>query len=149
MPVRVFTIAFDPYQEFFQDEEFRKFLLNKQVNVMRPEFFQIRDNVYWSVFVDYETVNRNRSNPIPKELNEQQRLLFQRLREWRKETAETDQVPVFLIATDNEFVQIITQAPQTLDALRKIRGFGKKKTERYGKALIEIIRAFHNTPKKC
>jgi len=144
MPVRVFTIPFDPHLEVFQDEEFQKFLLNKQINVLRPEFFRIRDKAYWSVFVEYDVVDRTRSNPIPKELNEQQRLLFQRLREWRKETAEAEKVPVFIIATDRELAQIILHAPHTFEALRSIKGCGKKKTERYGKALIDLIKAFHD-----
>jgi superfamily II DNA helicase RecQ len=143
MPMHIFTVPFDPENEVFQDEDLRKFLLNKRVRALRPEFFQLHDRAYWSVFVEYDVVGPAAAGREVERLNEPQRLLFQRLREWRKETAEQAGFPVYVIATNSQLEQLAVQAPRTLEALRQIRGFGKKKLARHGLALIAIISAFY------
>lgn len=142
MEIRILTIPFDPDKEIFQDEELTRFLLNKRVKSLRPEFFQINGRPYWSVFIEYETVL---SQKIPKSdlLDEPQNLLFQRLRQWRKEKAEKEGIPVYIIATNSQLTELVKRAPKSAESLRQIRGFGKKKTDKYGKELISMIRAFY------
>ena len=141
MAVRIFTVPFDAEKEIFFDEDFSRFLLNKNVKSLKPEFFQLNSRAYWTVFVEYEAV----LNPEKAEdgLDESQRLLMKRLRQWRKEKGEQQGIPVFIIATNKQLVDIIHRAPNSLETLREINGFGKKKVERHGKDLIEIIKAFY------
>ncbi len=141
MSVRIFTIPFDPEKGIFFDEDFSRFLLNKNVKNLKPEFFQLNGRAYWTVFVEYETV----LNPEKAEdgLDESQRLLMKRLRQWRKEKGEQEGIPVFIIATNKQLVDIIHRAPNSLETLREVNGFGKKKVERHGKDVIEIIKAFY------
>jgi len=143
MPVRIHTIPFDLDREIFQDEDLARFLLNKRVKALRPEFFQVNGRAYWTVFVDYETVLSEHKETDKDSLDEPQKLLFQRLREWRKETAEKAGVPVYIIATNTELMEAVRHAPTTLEALRQIRGFGKKKVEKHGKEIMGIIQAFY------
>lgn len=142
MPVRILTIAFNPLQERFLDDELRSFLLNKTVKMMRPEFFQFHGQPFWSVFIEYENVL---AAPVPPAdgLDGPRRLLLQRLREWRKEQAEKGGVPVYIIATNKQLADLVSRAPMGLEALSQIDGFGKKKLERFGKEIVEIVRAFH------
>jgi superfamily II DNA helicase RecQ len=144
MSVHIITLPFDPETEMFHDEELSRFLLNKRVVTLRPEFFQVNGRPYWSVFVEYETVltasdDRTESN----NLDEPQRLLLQRLKEWRKEKAAAEGVPVYILATNSQLVELVKQTPQTLEALRQIHGFGRKKSEKYGTDIIGIIQAFY------
>lgn len=143
MPVRIITVPFDPAHDLFQDDELSKFLLNKRVKTLRPEFFQHEGRAYWSVFVEYESALSPAAARDTHALSEPQQLLYQRLREWRKETAERDGIPVFLIATNSQLTEIIKQTPHSLDALRQIRGFGKKKLTRYGTQIVELLTAFY------
>ncbi|MCP4398574.1 MAG: hypothetical protein GY801_14915, partial [bacterium] len=140
--VRLFTIPFDPKQELFQDEELRAFLLNKQIKTLRPEFFQANGKAYWSIFAEYENVF---STDIEKSdgLNEPQKLLFQRLREWRKETANKEGIPVFIIANNSQLAEVVLRDPKTLESLRQIHGFGKKKVDKYGKEILGMIETFY------
>jgi superfamily II DNA helicase RecQ len=142
MPVRIITIPFDPDKELFSDEDLCRFLLNKRVLALHPEFFQARDRPYWTVFIEYETVV-SQDEPQADHLNEAQRLLLQRLKEWRKEKAGTEGVPVFIVATNKQLMEVVRRAPGNLEALRAIQGFGKKKIERHGKQIIEIVTAFY------
>ena len=141
MPIRIFTIPYNPQTIGFPDEELQKFLLNKNVKSLHPQFFQLDGMAFWSVFVEYEIV----VSRMPAEsdgLKASERLLYQRLREWRKETAEKEGVPVFIIANNKQLMELVKQSPTTLEALRGIHGFGKKKVESYRAAVTGIIRAF-------
>lgn len=149
MPVRILTVPFDPAAETFQDETLNAFLLNKKVTILQCAFFQQDGRAYWTVLVAYDAAL---SPPPPKEtsdLSPTRQLLYERLREWRKETAETQGVPVFLIATNAQLKAVARQMPQGLEALRKIHGFGKKKAETHGEHIVDIIKAFQeNHPEK-
>lgn len=142
MPVHILTIPFDNEREVFDDEDLTKFLLNKRVKDLRPEFFQVNGNAYWTVFVDCESVAGPEKGDTDG-LDQAQRLLMQRFREWRKEKAEKEGVPVFIIATNKQFVDVIKRAPGNLAALREINGFGKKKVDRYGKEVVDIVKSFY------
>ena len=144
MSVRIFTIAFDPLKEVFPDEELKLFMANKRVTRIQSEFFQLSTGVYWTVFIEYDSILGKEG--VLKEdegLNEAQKLLMKRLREWRKETSDKEKVPVFIIATNKQLLEVIQKAPENNEKLREIRGFGGKKAERYGKEIIEIVKSFY------
>jgi len=146
METTIFTIPFDPETECFDDANFKAFLVNKRIKSMRPEFFQHGAKVYWTCFVQYEPVLEDLRPALSTPgLNEPQRMLFNKLRIWRKEKADKAGIPVFIIATNKELLEVVRKAPQSFEALRQIRGFGKKKLERHGKEIIGLVRAFHQT----
>ncbi|MBW2014442.1 MAG: HRDC domain-containing protein [Deltaproteobacteria bacterium] len=142
MSIRIFTIAFDPDKKLFHDEDLSTFLLNKYVKKLYPEFFQINDRAFWTVFVEYETIVKS-EKPNSNGLNEAENLLMKRLKEWRKEKADKEGIPVFIIATNKQLVDVIKRRPVSQEALREIHGFGKKKIERYGAEIVKIITAFY------
>ena len=106
-------------------------------------FFQHDGHPYWTVLIEYEPLlAEEERRPHEPDLPEERRHLLARLQEWRKERAERDGVPVFLVATNAQLLEVARRAPTTLEALRQINGFGRKKVERYGKALTGLIDAF-------
>lgn len=141
MPIRILTIPFDPDKELFQDEELTAFLLNKKPRTVKPEFFQTNGRAYWTVFVDYEAVLPGERQADPG-LDESGQLLLQRLKEWRGDRARQEGVPVYIVATNRQLEEVVVRAPASLEALRQISGFGKKKLERHGKDIVNIVRAF-------
>lgn len=145
MAFRIITIPFSPEKEIFAEEDLNSFLLNKHLKSWQAQFFTKGEKAYWTVFLEYE-------NGVPRaknteKLSEPQALLYQRLREWRKEKADAGGVPVFLVATNQELLSVVKQAPQSLEALKNIRGFGNKKIEKYGKELIKLIQTFYRPEK--
>jgi len=60
-------------------------------------------------------------------LDEPQRLLFDRLRTCRKEAAEKAGVPVYIVATNKRLSDIVRTAPESLETLKGIKGFGNSK----------------------
>jgi ATP-dependent DNA helicase UvrD/PcrA len=65
--------------------------------------------------------------------------LYERLRAWRKERADADSVPAFVVFTDATLQLIAEHRPTSAQALLRISGVGPAKLERYGDALLEVV----------
>ena len=66
--------------------------------------------------------------------------LWERLREWRSSTAREGGVPAYVVFHDATLAEIARERPQSEDALGRITGVGARKLERYGPALLELLR---------
>jgi DNA helicase II / ATP-dependent DNA helicase PcrA len=64
------------------------------------------------------------------------------LRSWRKDRADTDSVPAYVVFTNVTLDALVDIAPTTLDDLRRIPGIGPAKRERYGEAIVALIRDY-------
>jgi len=67
--------------------------------------------------------------------------LLQALRAWRRGIAREHGVPAFVVFHDSTLETIAALQPGTREALRGVSGVGDKKLERYGEALLEVVRA--------
>jgi DNA helicase-2/ATP-dependent DNA helicase PcrA len=65
--------------------------------------------------------------------------LLEALRRWRRERASTDGVPAYVVAHDTTLAEIVDALPRSLPALRRIRGMGPTKLERYGAEILAVI----------
>jgi hypothetical protein len=65
--------------------------------------------------------------------------LFQTLREWRAEKAQEMGVPHFHILHQKTLIQIVVNLPDSINALMKIKGIGKKLAEKYGQELVALV----------
>ena len=67
--------------------------------------------------------------------------LLEALRLWRRERAAADSVPAYVVAHDTTLAQISEDRPRSLPALRRVRGMGPAKLERYGPEILAVIEA--------
>ncbi|MDR3213341.1 MAG: DNA helicase RecQ [Azoarcus sp.] len=67
--------------------------------------------------------------------------LFDRLRAWRAATAQTRNVPAYVILHDATLRDIAIARPGASGDLRQISGIGDHKLEAYGKEILEIVAA--------
>lgn len=65
--------------------------------------------------------------------------LFEALRQLRRDLAEAQGVPPYLIFQDVTLREITVHRPRTLEALGRISGIGQKKLERYGESVLELV----------
>jgi len=77
--------------------------------------------------------------PLPVAAIPDDRLL-EALRRWRRERASEDGVPAYVVFHDTTLVEIADSRPRTLPALRRIRGMGPVKLERYGAEILAVIK---------
>ncbi|WP_169315715.1 HRDC domain-containing protein [Haliscomenobacter hydrossis] len=139
--MRIFTLPFDAVSEGFPDEIVTEFCLNKKVHSLQAQFFLHEGRPFWSVAVQYEVLVHGEEKV--RDLDEAQQQLYTRLREWRKKQAEKEGVPVFILATNQHLTNMVRLKAQSLETLKQIKGFGPKKTQKYGKQIIAIIKAFY------
>ncbi|MDP2239103.1 MAG: DNA helicase RecQ [Burkholderiales bacterium] len=66
--------------------------------------------------------------------------LLAQLKAWRSVQASTQSVPAYVIFHDRTLAAIAAAQPEDLDALSEIAGIGAKKLERYGPALLDLLR---------
>jgi ATP-dependent DNA helicase RecQ len=66
--------------------------------------------------------------------------LLGRLKAWRATEAREQSVPAYVIFHDSTLAAIAAEQPEDLDALGTISGIGAKKLERYGPAVLSVIR---------
>jgi ATP-dependent DNA helicase RecQ len=67
-------------------------------------------------------------------------VLFEALRAWRKEAAQLQHVPPYVIFHDATLAEIAAARPATLVALGKAGGVGQGKLDRYGEAVLKVVR---------
>ncbi len=66
-------------------------------------------------------------------------VLLSKLKAWRRARAEQDSVPAFIVAHDSALASLAANPPLTMQALRAAKGFGPKKCESYGEAILDVI----------
>lgn len=81
--------------------------------------------------------NKEEWNP-----SEETRLLFEELRAWRLEEARRLEQPAYCIFWDSALKAIAQAKPGTIEEMRRIDRIGNGRIEKYGEALLEVIKAF-------
>lgn len=151
MPIRIFTIPFNEETQSFHDDLVMQFCVNKRVHKIETKFFTRNHQPFWTVAIHYGQILFDEKNlriagtPAPEEsLDDQQKALLLRMKEWRKQRAGDEGLPVYMLSTNAHFVSIIQQKCTSLESLKLVKGFGKSKIEKYGKELTEMVRQFYH-----
>jgi len=67
--------------------------------------------------------------------------VFAALREWRTATARDQGMPAYVIAHDSTLAAIAEARPSSLAALRRVKGMGPAKLEKYGEGILDALAA--------
>ena len=65
------------------------------------------------------------------------------LREWRRETANEQNMPPFVIMHDTTLDALCRQRPTSIQALLLVSGIGERKAEKYGAQILDALKRFH------
>ncbi len=65
--------------------------------------------------------------------------LFRQLKEWRNNKARETDLPHYMILPQKTMVTLAHFMPQSFPALHLVKGMGKKKSEKFGEELLDII----------
>jgi hypothetical protein len=68
--------------------------------------------------------------------------LFGRIKEWRNNKARELALPHYMILPQKAMVALTNRLPQSLQALKLVKGMGKKKSGKFGEELLDIIISF-------
>jgi len=78
---------------------------------------------------------------IVADLSPESATLFERLRQWRADTAREQGVPAYVILHDRTLKELAETRPTTRGHLAMVSGIGAAKIEHYGDELLALIRA--------
>jgi superfamily II DNA helicase RecQ len=152
MPIRIFTLAFSEETQTFHDDLIQQFCVNKRIHRIVTKFFTRLDQPFWTVAIHYGVILSEEKGLVREQekrevypFDEQQKVLYTRLAEWRKETAESAGIPAYMICTNKQLAQMIFQQCVSLESLKMIRGFGAARIEKHGKGLTAIIKTFYKS----
>lgn len=140
MAFKIITLPFEKKAQCFFEDALNAFCLNKIILAKKIRFFQDQNGAYWTVLIEYNEVLEKIQ--AAENLPEADKLLFERLREWRKGKADEKGFPVYVVCNNAQLRDIALTKPATKEDLKKVKGFGQKKIEDYGDDVLNITRAF-------
>ncbi|MFC4159514.1 DNA helicase RecQ [Chitinimonas lacunae] len=85
--------------------------------------------------------DRSSSRPSHDDISAGDRPTWERLRALRKQLADAQNVPAYLIFTDATLRAMLEARPTTLTEMRQVSGVGQQKLERYGEQFLEVLMA--------
>lgn len=71
--------------------------------------------------------------------------LFEQLRSLRKELAEQEKVPPYIIFPDSALREMSAMMPQDKASMLAVKGVGQAKWDKYGEAFLQVIKAYAET----
>ena len=80
-------------------------------------------------------------DPLPRNGDDP---LLQGLRAWRTARARTDAVPAYVVAHDAMLEAIADVQPSSVAALRRVKGMGPAKLEKYGPEILTVVERFRS-----
>lgn len=85
--------------------------------------------------------SRDARNSVKQGFDGADAKLFEALRLWRRETAQTNGVPPYVILHDATLAAIVRAKPADLDALGHVPGIGEAKLKKHGTELLAVVLA--------
>lgn len=139
MQIKIFTIPLIGSGEV--QEQLNLFLRTHRVAEVRKELGLQNGNHFWTFCISYLDDAKNVKRPTEKIdykdlLSEEEFERFSQMRTIRKELAQSESIPPFVVFTDAELAEFAKHKSLTLSLMRKVNGVGEKKLEKYGKYFV-------------
>lgn len=147
MALRFFTISVNDSES--SEQEINQFLAGHKVVSIERHLIDVGINSFWTICVDYLVGSSQQSrlqtgsarNRIDYKtiLSPEEFTIFSRLRDFRKETAQSEAVPVYAVFTNEQLALMVQARCKSKSDLQKIEGVGDARIEKYGKSLLSIL----------
>lgn len=149
LQMRFFTIPIKDTEP--ATEEMNRFLRSVRVIAVKKEFFPDADGACWLVAVEYQTGD-GESRPARGQMSGKKKVdykeilspddfsIYLRLRDWRKATGDKEATQLFNIFTNDQLATIVQDKITTRAGLKAIGGVGDARVEKYGDAVIAIMK---------
>ncbi len=142
MQVKLFTIRMDSDNLEIDQNSLNDFLETITFKKSDTHFVE-SDTGYWSVLVHYEEEIEIQKEAVKNsdEMNLDEQQVFKQLKKWRTEKAQELGFKSFMICYDSELTNIAIKKPNSIEELKKIKGFSNIKSEKYGTDIISILKS--------
>ncbi|MFK5892506.1 MAG: HRDC domain-containing protein, partial [Pseudomonadota bacterium] len=92
----------------------------------------------------HKTDTQTRKHSTRAQLEENQKDLWEALRNCRSEIASEQKIPPFIVFHDATLMEMIAQQPRDKQQFSQISGVGQHKLDNYAQAFLDVINLFHN-----
>jgi len=159
MPIqfKFFVISVKNHED--AEADLNRFIRSKRVLSVHREFIQQGENSFWSMIIEYLTGTDNAGSSkdgkasrkridYKEVLSPEDFVLFVRLRDWRKQAAASEGVPVYTIFNNEQLAIIAKKHISSLSELQEIEGVGEARVRKYGEAVVRVINQANNVEKE-
>jgi ATP-dependent DNA helicase RecQ len=151
LKLKLFTFRFSDSAEGFDDQPLQEFIADKEVIEFSEHFFMHEKTPYFTVLLAYRLISddekRKRSRWVDprRDLDDQEKAVYDALRTWRAARARQEGIPPYMIANNKQLAKMIKLRATTKSALAKVDGIGDVKIVKYGDEILQTI-AQHPKP---
>jgi ATP-dependent DNA helicase RecQ len=97
--------------------------------------------------IEQKPTRKRRTSRAAVELdNDPDKELFEALRELRRQLAQSQGVPPYVVFHDATLMELVKHRPQDHEQLAGISGLGKRKIAAYGEAVLDLLDEHRNAP---
>ncbi|MBF0229449.1 MAG: HRDC domain-containing protein [Desulfamplus sp.] len=141
-----------------EESELNAFLRSVQTITIHRELICQDNRFYWAIAVEYMTGSKKdvRKSELESKkidykevLSPEEFAIFAKLRDWRKETAAREAVQLYNVFMNDQMAAMVQKKITTKARLKEIEGVGDGRIEKYGDAVLAILKeAFSKSDKK-
>ncbi|MBM3319643.1 MAG: HRDC domain-containing protein [Candidatus Eisenbacteria bacterium] len=164
--VTILTLPFLPSAQGFDADPIEALERRCEILDVVPAFFEHGGRPYWTLAVTHRlrrapgeqgAEGATEGEASPEEFRETRRRgrygwrepvseqdagLYQALRAWRSEVADSLGVPVYLIFTNRQLAEIARLRPASIASLGSVPGVGRRRLEKHGQAVLDLVSRF-------
>lgn len=144
MQVSVFSIRIDPAFLELDQQKLNAFLETVKFKKSSTHFLE-SESAHWSVIIHYEKEELKKPERLERKSYEdllpQDKQVYGYLNQWRTEKSEQLNQKKFMICHNSELIDLALYKPSNLEELKRIKGFGKQKSDEFGEDILAILNA--------
>lgn len=139
------------------EDEVNRFLRSVRVVHVQRDFVAQGENSFWALAVEYMPADgrspggndsrRREKVDFKAILSPEDFAVFARLREWRKEVAAEEGVPVYAIFTNEQLAKIAELRPVKAADVAAIDGIGASRIDKYAQTVVDMVSSTENATK--
>ncbi len=126
-------------------EDLRKELAIKQASFTAVEKQFIPHNYIKAKVnaeLDFEKTPVKKSSPRKSPKDASHPLLYELLNQWRADTSSEQEVERYSVMATRSLLEIVEVLPTSMASLKRVKGIGKVRAEKYGPAILEIVNQY-------
>jgi superfamily II DNA helicase RecQ len=147
MSLRFFVVPVYDASAF--EQELNRFLAGHKIVSIQRQLIDQGANSFWAICVDYlshapgqtpSSTNLSRSRVDYKAiLSTEEFTVYSRLRDLRKELAQSEAVPVYALFTNEQLAMMVQRRCRSKNDLSQIEGIGEGKIDKYGERMLPLL----------
>ena len=106
----------------------------------------VNEEIPTKTFTEKPVVKAEATLPESIILTNEEETVYAALRDWRNMRASQDGLPPYMIAHNDSLMLMAKQHVKTLEELPQIKGFGEKRTQKYGEEILQIVATATENP---